>query len=54
VLDPEYAGMGILRDIQTQELAKTGDASKYMMLFEGGLIMKNEKAHGAIYDCDDT
>ena len=54
VLDPEYAGMGILRDIQTQELAKTGDASKYLMLAEYTLIMKNEKAHGAIYDCDDT
>jgi len=46
--------MGVLRDIQTEELAKTGDASKYMMLCEIGLVMKNEKAHGAIYDCDDS
>jgi len=50
VLDPEYAGMGTLRDIQVEELAKTGDASKHLMLWEGGLVMKNEAAHGAIYD----
>ena len=54
VIDPEYAAMGVLRDIRTEELAKTGDASKYMMLAEIGLVMKNEKAHGAIYDCDDS
>tara|TARA_R110002167_G_scaffold28036_1_gene94840 strand:+ start:2794 stop:3768 length:975 start_codon:yes stop_codon:yes gene_type:complete len=51
VIDPEYAGVGILRDIQVEELAKTGDASKHLMLWEGGLVMKNEAAHGAIYDC---
>jgi len=51
VIDPEYAGVGTLRDIQVEELAKTGDASKHLMLWEGGLVMKNEAAHGAIYDC---
>ncbi len=51
VLDTEYLGVGILRPMQTVELAKTGDAEKRMILAEYGLIVKNEKACGAIYDC---
>ena len=51
VLDTEYLGVGMLRPMQTVELAKTGDAEKRMILAEYGLIVKNEKACGAIYDC---
>ena len=54
VLDTEYFGVGILRPMETVDLAKTGDAEKRMMLVEYGLIVKNEKSSGAIYDCTDS
>ena len=54
VLDPEYASVCYLRPFQTVELAKTGDAEKRMLLCEWGLKIKNEKAHGAVYDLDST
>jgi len=40
--------------METVELAKTGDAEKRMILVEYGLIVKNEAACGAIYDCTDS
>jgi hypothetical protein len=54
VLDPEYASIAYLRPFQTVELAKTGDAEKRMLLCEWGLKVKNEKAHGAVYDLNST
>ena len=54
VLDPEYASVAYLRPFQTVELAKTGDAEKRMLLVEWGLKVKNEKAHGAVYDLNST
>jgi hypothetical protein len=54
VLDPEYASVAFLRPFQTVELAKTGDAEKRMLLCEWGLKIKNEKAHGAVYDLNST
>jgi len=54
VLDTEYLGVGMLRPMETVELAKTGDAEKRMILVEYGLIVKNEAACGAIYDCTDS
>lgn len=54
VLDPEYASIAYLRPFQTVELAKTGDAEKRMLLCEWGLKIKNEKAHGAVYDLNST
>ena len=54
VLDPEYASVAYLRPFQTVELAKTGDAEKRMLLCEWGLKVKNEKAHGAVYDLNST
>lgn len=54
VLDPEYASVAYLRPFQTIELAKTGDAEKRMLLCEWGLKVKNEKAHGAVYDLNST
>jgi hypothetical protein len=50
VLDPEYAAVGILRPIQSTELAKTGDAEKRMMLCEYGLMVRQEAAHGIAAD----
>ena len=40
----------MLRPFQTQELGRIGDSDTRMILIEYGLEMKNEKAHGAIFD----
>jgi hypothetical protein len=50
LLDPEYASVNYLRPIQKVDLAKTGDASKAMLLVEAGLEVGNEAAHGGIFD----
>lgn len=49
-LDPEYAAVVGLRNFETTELAKTGDATKYMILWEGGLKVHNEAAHALVAD----
>lgn len=49
-LDPEFYGLGILRGMRTEELAKTGDAEKRMLLTEWGLKVKNEAALGLAAD----
>jgi hypothetical protein len=50
VLDPEYAALAYLRPFQTNELAKTGDSDKTQILAELTLEVKNEAAHGGIFD----
>lgn len=50
VLDPEYAAVAYLRPFQTNELAKAGDSDKTQVLVECTLEVKNEAAHGAVYD----
>ena len=50
LLDPEYASVSYLRPIVKKDLAKTGDASKAMLLCEFGLEMTQEAAHGMIAD----
>lgn len=50
LLDPEYLSVANLRPIQQVELAKTGDAEKSMVLWEGGLMCHNEAAHAGIFD----
>jgi len=50
VLDPEFASVDYLRPMQTMDMAKTGDADKKLMLAEWGVRIKNEKAHGGIFD----
>jgi hypothetical protein len=52
VLDTEYASVAYLRPFMSEDLAKSGDASKKMLLVEFGLKIMNEKAHGAVYDLD--
>ena len=54
VLDTEMFSVGMLRPMQTEELAKTGDAEKRLMLAEYGLIVKNEASSGAVYDLTHT
>ena len=50
VLDPEYAALAYLRPFQTNELAKTGDSENTQLLAEVTLEVKNEAAHGGIFD----
>jgi len=50
ILDPEYAALAYLRPFQTIELAKAGDSDKTQILAELTLEVKNEAAHGGIFD----
>ena len=50
VIDPDLVELGTLRPMHTVELAKTGDASKFMVLVEYGLQVNNEKGLGIIAD----
>ena len=50
VLDPEYAALAYLRPFQTIELAKAGDSEKTQILAELTLEVRNEAAHGGIFD----
>ena len=52
VLDPEYAAVAYLRPFATNELAKTGDSDKTQILAELTLEMRNEAAHGGVFDLD--
>ena len=50
-LDMDHWGISVLRDWQVIDLAKTGDSTKQMLLYEAGLIAKNEKSSGILADC---
>jgi len=50
MLDSEYAALAYLRPFQTNDLAKTGDSDKTQILAELTLEVRNEKAHGGIFD----
>jgi hypothetical protein len=50
LLDSEYAALAYLRPFQTNDLAKTGDSEKTQILAELTLEVRNEKAHGGIFD----
>ena len=50
VLDPEYAALAYLRPFQTIELAKSGDSDKTQILAELTLEVRNEAAHGGVFD----
>ena len=49
LVDPNMVGVATLRGIETVELAKTGDAEKFMILAEKTLVVRNEKAHACIF-----
>jgi len=50
VVDPDMVEMATLRPLQSEELAKTGDATKYMLLAEYGLQVNNEAGLGVVRD----
>lgn len=50
-VDPEYLQYGWFRKIkEDKEVAKTGDAKKFVLLGEGALCVKNEKGLGVAAD----
>jgi hypothetical protein len=50
-VDPEYLEWDWLRPMKEDpDIAKTGDATKYIIIGEGTLKVKNEAAHGEIAD----
>lgn len=50
-LDPEFVAFGWFRKIkEDKDVAKTGDAQKFVMLGEGALKVKNEKGIGVVAD----
>ena len=48
--DPEYWAVATLDGIGSEQLSKTGDSEKFMIIGEAALECKNEKAHAAIRD----
>jgi len=49
-IDPDYASVSMLRKLQVDKPAKTGDAQKYAVLHEWTLQVDNEAAHGVAAD----
>lgn len=50
LIDPTMARIRVFDDYQLHEMAKTGDATKYMLTYEAGLQIDNEKAFGIAAD----
>jgi hypothetical protein len=50
LVDASNVTMGVLRDIDTNEVAKTGDNEKKVINVEYTLVVNNEAAHGVIAD----
>lgn len=48
--DTDHVAFAVLRDFQMHDLAKTGDTDRKQMLVEYTLEMRNQGAHGGIYD----
>ena len=51
ILNPEYVKLAQLRGFETQALSTIGDASSKFIIWEGGLQVDNELAHGLVADC---
>lgn len=49
-VDTNYASVATLRPYKVVDLAKTGDATKKMLIMEAGLKVLNEKSHGIVAD----
>ena len=50
LLDPEYYGLAFLRPFFQKEVASTADGEQRAIITEYTLVVKNEKALGAVYD----
>lgn len=47
-IDPDYVSVAFLRPIQKEDLAKTGDSEKTMLLAEYTLVVNNPDAHAKV------
>jgi hypothetical protein len=47
-IDPDYVSVAFLRPIQKDQLAKTGDSEKHMILAEYCLVVDNPDAHAKV------
>lgn len=54
VLDPQYARVAYLDNVQSKPLAETGHAMRELIWCEYGLQVDNEAAHGIIRDTTNT
>lgn len=50
VLEKEYWAIAELRGMFTKDIAATGDAEKKQVIWEGGLMAKNEASSGIVLD----
>jgi hypothetical protein len=50
-LDPDFWAVRYLRKPQKRKLAKTGDAEKYQIITEWGLVARNYKANSKVVAC---
>lgn len=50
-IDPDYWAIAFLRKFQTKELAKTGDATKKLIVSEGTLVCRNPAASSKVVAC---
>jgi len=51
VINPEYVKIAQLRAFETKDIGRTGDAQGKYIVWEGGLQVDNELAHGLLADC---
>lgn len=49
-IDSDYVAVSYLRPFETIPLSKTGDSDRKMLVAEYTLEMRNEKAHGGVFD----
>jgi hypothetical protein len=50
-LDPDYWAVAFLRNPQIKDLAKTGDATKKLLVTEFGLVCRNPNASSKVVAC---
>jgi hypothetical protein len=50
-LDPDYWAIAFLRNPQIKDLAKTGDATKKLLVTEFGLVCRNPNASSKVVSC---
>jgi hypothetical protein len=50
LVDPDMVAIGTLDGIKTRALGVSGDNDRFLMTMEKTLVVRNEKAHGAIRD----
>ena len=51
-IDPDYWALAFLRNPFMEQLAKTGDGTKYEMIAEWALVCRNEKASAKVVSCN--